>query len=120
MRSCEWEVIWKDLNEPKSPFSELYYSSKIFKNDILKAIVNEKFFGILQVSIHAPDHVKADWKKINFAPIFKRMVVNLDQMSDQMQEFFKANKTKIKGWVSKYFFKKISLKCVQEIYVFSV
>ena len=97
MRSCEWEIIWKNLNDPKSPYSELFYRPKIQKNDILKAIVNGKFFGILQVSIHAPDHVKADWKKINFAPIFKRMVVNLDQMSSEMQEFFKANKTKIKG-----------------------
>ena len=103
MRSCEWEPIWKNLKNPKSPYSSHYYASNIQMNDFLYSISNGSFFGILQCSVEAPENVKADWRKINFAPIFQKRLITIDQLNPEMQKFYKLSKTKQKPQLTQGF-----------------
>ena len=103
MRSCEWEPIWHRLKERKSPYSKHFYASEIRKNDLIKTIANGSLFGIIQVSVEAPESVKKDWRKINFAPIFQKRLITADKLSTEMQKFFELNKTKVKPQLTQGF-----------------
>ena len=91
---CQWQRLKRRLRIKTSPFSEFYYESEITAENILTAIKNEMFFGIVNCDIFAPDSVKELYKEINFPPLFLRKEPKIEDLSEEMRSFYETYGTK--------------------------
>ena len=80
----------KDLNF-KSDFSPFICRKKITEDDILEALTNNSFFGIIKVDIVSPPEVIEKYKKTNFPFIFRKGFVSGSMLSDEMRELALSN-----------------------------
>ena len=82
MRGCIWSEI-KPENQ-KSPLSPFYYSPQITTQMILNAVTDGSFFGLLEVDIICPESLRKELRSVNFPPIFDKIAVTKEMLSDQM------------------------------------
>ena len=54
-------------------------SSDITEEEIMDAIMNDEFFGLVQCDISSPESVISHFSKLNFPPIFRKV-----QLSEEM------------------------------------
>ena len=94
MRGCQWHRMRRRRRTRVSPFSTFYYENKVAEENILRAIQCDKFFGIANVDIYAPDSVREDYKVINFPPLFLRRDPKMKELSPKMAEFYASYGTK--------------------------
>jgi len=57
--------------------------------DLIKAIKDGEFFGIVQCNIEVPDHLKADFAEMQ--PIFKNCDVSRDDIGEHMKAYCEKN-----------------------------
>ena len=94
MWGCVWNRLKRRLRIQTSPYSEFYYDRKICSENILRAIRNDKFFGLVNCDIFAPDSVKESYKEINFPPLFLRREPKIEDLSEEMRAFYESYGTK--------------------------
>ena len=84
------ECLWKKTGfiGKESPYSKFYYDKNITKEKILEAVRDETFYGFLNITMSAPEHVRRKYEALNFPPLFKKVQPRKEDLSEKMQEFF--------------------------------
>ena len=64
---CEWMQEKKRIDDFDSKLSTFIGRSKpIYGEDIIKAIVDDQFYGIAKVDVETPEHVRLELEHLNF------------------------------------------------------
>ena len=79
---CEWKKNTKPYKNYTSKF--LDRSSDIEEKEIIQAILNDEFFGIIECDITSPDSVVNHFSKLNFPPIFKKVHLTEDMVQPKL------------------------------------
>ena len=89
----QWECQWNQLKETDPEIKEFvrkfdclpqkFSTLETFLNVVLK----EKVYGIAEIDIHVPDHLKEHFKEL--PPIFKNTTVERQHLSAEMQDYAK-------------------------------
>ena len=89
IRECDWEM--KDYClDIRSPFSKFFLRENIESVDIITAVHEGSWFGILSVDIFTPENVAKRFRDINFGTIFEKLSVEKDMLSKVQQEHCKV------------------------------
>ena len=59
------------------------------EKQIIAAMMNETFFGLIECDISVPDHLRDHFSEMS--PIFKNIDVKMEHISEHMQEFAKSS-----------------------------
>jgi len=92
---CQWEKqrkcalggnpAWSD--NPKSQLSNFYYrTDPIREEEILNAVYNDSFEGLLVVDLDTPPELKKSFQSLNIGTIFERIVVTSEMLSEEMKK----------------------------------
>ena len=112
----QWECQW---NQPKVTDPEIKefvrkldcLPTKVSTLEtFLNAVLKEKVYGLAEIDIHVPDHLKECFKEL--PPIFKNTIVERQHLSAEMQDYAKEFGLMKNGWkclVVSYFGEKITL-----------
>jgi len=95
MRSCEW-IAKKKTQVYKTRFpsklSAFLGETKIKQEQILEAVKDNSFFGILKIDIKSPPEVIEKYKRLNFPFIFRNLEVFESMLSENILKLAKENK----------------------------
>ena len=85
IRECEWKDFQKQNN---IPICELlrWRGVKLNEQQMLEAIQDGEFFGIVKASIHFPEQTRNKWRELNFPPLFERISLEKEQIDEEMAE----------------------------------
>ena len=83
IRECQWNRIKSHIKN-RSPYSLFFYEKNITTAMILKAVKDDRFFGLLEVDIKTPDWLKKECNRLNFATIFDKISPEKSMLSDSM------------------------------------
>ena len=90
IRGCEWaeekKKIFKQRRFIKSNISPFLGWKHVGEQEILKAVENGSFYGIMCVDIETPDEVVAKYEKLNFPFIFNKVGIDEDMLSPEVLE----------------------------------
>ena len=59
------------------------------EQQLITAMMNDTFFGLIECDISVPDHLKDYFSEMS--PIFKNINIKLEHISEHMQEFAKSS-----------------------------
>ena len=93
IRGCEWDEISSKI-ELRSPFSKFFLKENIFASEILTAVNDGDWFGLLSVDIFTPDEVKRRFREINFGTLFEKLKVTEDMLSQAQKDHCNAGNVK--------------------------
>jgi len=97
MRSCEW-MAKKKTQVYKTRFpaklSVFLGETKITQAQILQAVKDNNFFGILKVDIKSPPEVVEKYKRLNFPFIFRNLEISESMLSETILKLAKENNRK--------------------------
>ena len=79
IRECDWDQMTVD--EHKSPFSRFFLKNNIQTNQILSAVMNNSWFGILSIDIFTPKDLEERFRLLNFGTLFDKLSVTKDMLS---------------------------------------
>ena len=87
MWKCEWCGLYKtDDASVKSHLRENFpYRRPLCEEQLLKGIIDERFFGYVQCDIEVPEHLRGYFSI--FPPIFKNTVVSREDIGTLMREY---------------------------------
>ena len=112
----QWECQWNQLKETDPEIKEFVRKLDCLPQKFstletfLNAVWKEKVYGIAEIDIHVPDHLKEHFKEL--PPIFKNTTVERQHLSAEMQDYAKEFGLMKNGWkclVASYFGEKIML-----------
>ena len=112
----QWECQWNQLKETNPEIKEFVRKLDCLPQKFstletfLNAVWKEKVYGLAEIDIHVPDHLKEHFKEL--PPIFKNTTVERQHLSAEMQEYAKEFGLMKNGWkclVASYFGEKIML-----------
>ena len=112
----QWECQWNQPEETDPEIKEFVRKLDCLPQKFstletfLNAVLKEKVYGIAEIDIHVPDHLKEHFKE--FPPIFKNTTVERHHLSAEMQDYAKKFGLMKNGWkclVASYFGEKIML-----------
>ena len=112
----QWECQWNQLKETDPEIKEFVRKLDCLPTKFstletfLNAVLKEKVYGIAEIDIHVPDHLKEHFKEL--PPIFKNTTVERQHLSAEMQDYAKEFGLMKNGWkclVASYFGEKIML-----------
>jgi len=94
MRSCEWKTIRPQLLKAPGPWesgarsllSKFYYKKFTTEAEILSAVYDGEFFGLLMVDIETPEPLKESFRQLNTGTIFTKIVVNEQMLKEEMHK----------------------------------
>ena len=98
---CEWKSQRKHIvesdgpwfNGPTSTLSKFYYrKGDITENEILQAVFNKSFYGLIMVDLDTPDILKQSFQKLNCGTIFQRIVVTEKMLNSKMLNICETKK----------------------------
>ena len=95
IRECEWNRIKRDIPRDFVTTSKFLFAKSITSEDILTAVQNSRFFGIMKVDVESPESVIEEYGHLNFPFIFKEVQVNLQMLSPEMQRQVAEKKKKL-------------------------
>ena len=104
MWGCEWSEL-KLTFAPAKEFCERFKhnyckSHTMNKDEIVKAVCNERLFGMVECSLHVPAKLRDYFAEMT--PIFKNVEIGLNDVSGVMKEFA-VNRGLLKTrWTSKH------------------
>ena len=70
MRSCIWKKIRPNLDIKSKTYCFLGKKS-VCQDELIQAVLDERFYGILKIDIHSPDEVINKLGHLNFPVIFR-------------------------------------------------
>jgi hypothetical protein len=90
MRECEWMCYKRVHPEAKPPpQSPAWKQGCMTEEEILHLVISGELFGIVEVDIHVPDHLREKFEE--FCPIFKNTEVGLEDIGPHMRQFAEVN-----------------------------
>ena len=120
MQECQFDEIVADNEELRKKILYTFpkyaclkksgESGELTQPDIIRAIRNEKFFGLVSCDIAVPEDKKEFFKE--FPPIFKNCFISRDDIGSHMKDFAEEHgflKRPQKNLISSYFGKQILL-----------
>ena len=84
MRECQWRQLRRNCSW-ESPFSKFFMSKNIAPGEIISAVERGDFFGLLEIDLTTPEHVRSRFRQINFGTIFNRLAVTEPMLSEKMK-----------------------------------
>ena len=80
------ECSWKKNTIPYKNYTSKFLdrSSDIEEKEIINAILNDEFFGIIECDITSPDSVVNHFSKLNFPPIFQKVQLTEDMVQPKL------------------------------------
>ena len=81
MRSCQWHKQRKKLNYT-SKLSRFIGKNQISEEQILEAVLDGHFFGMVKVDLTTPDHIIEKYKHLNFPLIFSDAEITEEMLSE--------------------------------------
>ena len=88
---CDWLKI---KAKPKINISQFFGRKNICANEIMGAVANESFYGIIRCDIKSPPHVIEHFSKLNHPPIFAHKSLEEDMVGSKMKEVLKERSAK--------------------------
>ena len=90
------ECVWRQekterFPNPTSKFSKFYYDENITTEKLIEDVLTEDFFGFLNITMSAPEQVRKKFDALDFPPLFKKYQPKKQDLSENMQQFFKSN-----------------------------
>ena len=73
MRSCMWEKKKLSIKSYVAPLTKFMTWKTITETDILNAIINDEFFGLVKANVRTPLSVIERLEHLNFPMIFRRV-----------------------------------------------
>lgn len=114
MWECSWLALKRNNSEVKKFVNDLRkpldYRRKMTESQVLKAIRDEKFFGLALVDISTPEALKPFFAE--FPPIFKNVDITRQDIGDFMHDYAKQHglmKKPRRSLISSYFADEILL-----------
>ena len=91
---CQWLNTLQTDASIASFVSQLQHRSMaknvpMTEQQIITAMMNDTFFGLIECDISVPDHLKDYFSEMS--PIFKNIDIKLENISEHMQEFAKSS-----------------------------
>ena len=80
------------------------YKKDLSQHEILDKVKTGRFFGLVQCSLHTPDHLKEKFSDL--PPIFKNTEISIDDIGPHMREYCQQNNLlgqKRRALISSYF-----------------
>ena len=111
-----WECQWKKLKSENKDIklflqksnltqrSVFGYKKDLSQQEILDKVKTGRFFGLVQCSLHTPDHLKEKFSDL--PPIFKNTEISIDDIGPHMREYCLENNLlgqKRRALISSYF-----------------
>ena len=112
----QWECQWNQLKETDPEIKEFVRKLDCLPQKLstletfLNAVWKENAYGIAEIDIHVPNHLKEHFKEL--PPIFKNTTVERQHLSAEMQDYANEFRLMKNGWkclVASYFGEKIML-----------
>ena len=93
IHECQWKIIKRE-NKIKTCELLKWKDVKLNEYQLIKAIEDGEFFGIVQASIHFPEEARLKWRQLNFPPIFDRISLEKEQIDEETVELIAQKKWK--------------------------
>ena len=90
---CEWLQLKKSVSSINN-VSNFFGKKNILAEDIMTAIMNDKFYGIIRVDIESPPSVIEHFMKLNHPPIFTHENIEKEMVGSHMQSLLEERKAK--------------------------
>ena len=90
---CDWLKL-KQTVEFTNSVSRFFARRNITEMEILNAVNNGSFFGIIRVDISSPQSVVDYFNQVNFPPIFTHVAVEEDMLAPRMLSILKTQGVK--------------------------
>ena len=84
MKECTWKRQLQTMNKPPTTMGRILHTDT--PDTLLDAIVNDEVFGFVRCDVHTPRELIESYGEFLFPPIFDRMQVTEDLMSNYMRE----------------------------------
>ena len=84
MKECTWKRQLQTINKPQTTMGRILHTDT--PDTLLDAIVNDEVFGFVRCDVHTPREMIESFGEFLFPPIFDRMQVTEDLVSDYMRE----------------------------------
>ena len=91
---CDWLKIKKNI-VIENPFSVFLRQRHITEQDLIRAILDDKLFGMVKCNIRSPDHVIKRYMLVNYPPITNRVTPEEDMIGEHILARMKNSKKKI-------------------------
>lgn len=80
------ECCWKRNTTPYKNYTSKFLarSSDITETEIMNAIMNDEFFGLVQCDIASPESVINHFSQLNFPPIFRKVQLSEDMIQKKL------------------------------------
>ena len=91
---CEWKQLRETVQYVNytSVFGTPPKNTLVKEEQIWEAVKSGSFFGMIQCKIRSPQAVSDKWGTFNFPPIFTKIAVTEDMVSDETKKRLKADK----------------------------
>ena len=90
---CDWLKEKQKLNF-EIPVSRFFGRKNIKADEIMDAVVNDQFYGILRVDIKSPPSVIEHFTKLNHPPIFTHKEIEKEMVGSAMQKLLEERGAK--------------------------
>ena len=90
---CDWLAIKPNVNFTNS-ISTFFGRKNISGNEILAAVADGSFFGIIRADIKSPQAVIDHFMKVRFPPVFAHVCIEENMVAPAMLELLKQQKVK--------------------------
>ena len=80
------ECCWRKNTTPYKNYTSKFLarSSDITEEEIMDAIMNDEFFGLVQCDISSPESVIRHFSQLNFPPIFRKVQLSEDMIQTKL------------------------------------
>ena len=82
---CEWLAVKKNVSV-ENIVSTFFGRSNIMADDIMSAIKNDKFYGLIRCDLKSPQSVVDHFLKMNHPPIYAHKSIEKDMIGSTMQK----------------------------------
>ena len=90
-----YECQWLKQKVPvKIAISNFFARKNICANEIMEAVANDSFYGIIRCDIFSPPSVIEHFSKLNHPPIFAHIQIEENMVGNKMKEILAARKVK--------------------------
>ena len=86
MRGCEWADLRRtaDITGRFGMVSSFLFSESISSEELLQAVKDGTFFGMMKVDVETPENVMEEYGHLNFPFVFKDVEITSDMLSPEL------------------------------------
>ena len=95
MRECDWKKILPQVQDTPTKFPRILYPCESMAT-LLQGIRDNSLYGFLMCDVEGSDELVEELAKVNFPPIFTKMEMTQDHLSDYMKARYESRSKKLK------------------------